>query len=133
MKYIKSYKIFESSYDELLEDIRDLLVDLEDQDFSVNVFKRRVDYSTTNEDIFVSIYKERKPNPASDLSRFNDLFKYSDVSFYVESLVNFMKYYNYSLRNDLNELQVQTRFIINPNDFSQVFRTSLKLNFKNNK
>jgi hypothetical protein len=59
--------------------------------------------------------------------------KYSDVSFYVESLVNFMKYYNYSLRNDLNELQVQTRFIRNPNDFSQVFRTYLILNFTNNK
>jgi hypothetical protein len=77
MKYIKSYKIFESYNQELLEDIKDLLVDLKDQDFSVNVFKRKPNpvRTTTNEDIFVSIYKERKPNPASDLSRFNDLFK----------------------------------------------------------
>jgi hypothetical protein len=41
MKYLKGYKIFESNFifdkEYLMEDIKDLLIDLEDQDFKVKV------------------------------------------------------------------------------------------------
>lgn len=126
MKYLKSYKIFESSNEDIIEDIRDLLVDLEDQYFSVSVFKRRVDYSTTNEDVFISIYKEKK----SDFDSL-DIFKYSDIEFYVERLINYMYDYGYVLRGDLEDnIKLNTRYTVNPNNFSQVVTTSLNLCFK---
>jgi hypothetical protein len=42
MKYLKEYKIFESGskfdVEYLIEEIKDLLIDLEDQDFKVKVW-----------------------------------------------------------------------------------------------
>jgi predicted DNA-binding ArsR family transcriptional regulator len=126
--------MFESSDQELLEDIKDLLVDLKDQDFSVMVFKREYhcDDGSIEWDIAVSIYKEKNYRDLSvefeDIRKSfnNGLFDYSEISFYVERLVNFMKDYNYSLRNDLNKLELNTRFV------SQMARTSLNLKFKKN-
>lgn len=134
MKYLKGYKIFESSNDkELLEDIKDLLVDLEDQGFYVNVFKRRVDYSTTSEDILVSIYKEKRPDPNISLYTLG-IFEYSDVEYYVNRLINFMEKNNYILRGDLEDnIKLDTRYTVTRNtrsSYSQVIATSLTLDFK---
>lgn len=135
MKYLKSYKIFESS-DNLREDIKDLLVDLEDQGFYVNVFKRRVDYSTTSEDILVSIYKEKRPDPNISLYTLG-IFEYSDVEYYVNRLINFMKENNWILRGDLEDnIKLDTRYTVTRNtrsNYSQVIATSLTLDFKLNR
>lgn len=131
--------MFESiSEEDLIADIKDFLIDLEDQDFSVNVFKREYhcDDGSIEWDIIVSIYKEKYNKDLEfefeNLREIfnNGLFDYSEISFYVERLVNFMKEYNYSLRNDF---ELNTRFVTNPYDFSKMARTSLILNFKKDK
>ena len=99
MKYIKSYKIFESSDEdeELIEDIRDLLVDLEDQGFIIDVAKTYVDGENNSFNvgsILVYIYK-KIPLHETDVDQndedIENLFEYSDVEFYVNRLISFMK------------------------------------------
>jgi hypothetical protein len=72
MKYLKPYKIFEKISTEIIEDIRDLLIDLEDQGFEI-------------------IYKPFKDNKNLQIKIINrEKFTYSDIEFYIDRLVSYM-------------------------------------------
>jgi len=120
MKYLKGYKIFESdsNFDKeyLIEEIKDLLIDLEDQEFRVFV---KLDDSI--DCLNVSIYKEEE-----NINTKEDLFNYEDIEYYINRLINYLKDFNYKVKE---ENPINSRKIINPSTFTPVVRTHFLIRF----
>jgi len=55
MKYIKTYKIFESESNEYLDDIKDILLELEDDGFRTRLSIDKLDYLSDNPIKFIAI------------------------------------------------------------------------------
>ena len=96
MRKIKTYKLFESvDTDELLSIVKDMLRELDFNDFSHNAVIRRMD---GREFIRVSVYKpaivNRHPSYSMKVSRLNytivNSFKWNDVKYVMNPIIDFL-------------------------------------------
>lgn len=81
MKYLKKYKIFENK----IQDIEDILLELSDDNFDVEVIE------TYKKDIKVSICI---PKNETDL----ECFKFSKIEEYVRRIIEYLKDYKFSFQ-----------------------------------
>jgi len=126
MKYLKGYKIFDNNDYDLKDDIKDLLIDLEDQEFNVDVehFGK----------IQVNIYKEEKGRRHIDPlgNSTGDLFNYKDIEYYIDRLTKYLKDYGYEKYvpgENYNEKQINTRVLMDPRTFTTMIRSSFLIKF----
>jgi hypothetical protein len=137
MKYLKGYKIFDNNDYDLKEDIKDLLIDLEDQEFNINV---NVEHFGK---IQVNIYKQGKSrrhiDPLGKWCSFysftnttGDLFNYKDIEYYIDRLTKYLKDYGYEKYvpgENYNEKQINTRVLMDPRTFTTMIRSSFLIKF----
>jgi outer membrane protein assembly factor BamA len=126
MKYLKGYKIFDNNDYDLKDDIKDLLIDLEDQEFNVDVehFGK----------IQVNIYKEEKGRRHIDPlgNSTGDLFNYKDIEYYIDRLTKYLKDYGYEKYvpdENYDEKKINTRVLMDPRTFTPVIRSSFLIKF----
>ena len=138
MKYLKGYKIFESNFmfdkEYLMEDIKDLLIDLEDQEFKVKIWPF-VSLDGSIDDINIYIYKEENSRRFIDPlgNTTGDLFNYEDIEYYINRVINYLKDYNYrgvGAYKVKEESKLNSEVVMNPRTFiPAIFRTYFKIQF----
>jgi hypothetical protein len=116
--------MFDKEY--LMEDIKDLLIDLEDQDFKVKIWPF-VSLDGSIDDINIYIYKEENSRRFIDPlgNTTENLFNYEDIEYYINRVINYLKDY-YKVKE---ESTLRSRSVMNPTTFIPILRTYFKIQF----
>lgn len=97
MKYIKLFENFDTFEKSLLNDIKDIFIELEDDGFDINI-------NTSNSLIEIEIKKKGFIGLSFDCKPF--LFKYEDVSDYLK---RFNDYIDYSIKDYINKTVISQK------------------------
>lgn len=92
MKYLKTYKLFESSSEDIIRFLRDIFVELEDIGFEINFFAKNR-HNGSDIDPFIEIHIEDKRKSYGRKTG----FKIEDIYENISTAVNYMDENGYSL------------------------------------